>query len=181
MIEGNRIVLRPIRLADREQTLSLRLDLEANRSYMGYPYPINEVSEERWIAGLYSEGTRTRIDLAIVDKKTGKVIGLIGVKELDTLHQRASFGILLKREYWRKGYAKDATILFFRYLFDEIHLHRVYLYVLLSNERAIALYKEFGFKREGILRKHYFQSGSFQDVLIMGLLRGEFENLHLNR
>ena len=178
LIEGDTILLRPVRADDRDKTLALRLDFEANKSYMGFPYPINEFSEERWIAGLYPEGQRTRIDFAIEEIETKTLIGLIGIKELDTLHQRAAFGILLKREFWGKGHAKEAMALFFRYLFEEIHIHRIYLQVLMSSGRAIALYERLGFKREGILRQHHFQSGCFQDVLLMGLLREEFEALY---
>jgi len=178
VIEGDKILLRPVRTDDRDKTLALRMDFETNKSYMGFPYPINEFSEERWIAGLYPEGQRTRIDFAIEEKETGAFVGLISVKELDALHQRAAFGILLGREFWGKGYAKDAMVLFFRYLFEEINIHRIYLQVLMSNERAIALYERFGFKREGVLRQHHFQGGRLQDVLLMGLLREEFEALN---
>ncbi len=179
MIEDDRIILRPIIQSDRDQILSLRLDFRANQAYLGFPYPINEINEEKWIADLYPQGQRKRIDFAIENKKDKAFLGIIGIKDLDSLHQRANFGIFIKREFWGKGYAKNAMMLFFRYLFEEIHLHRIILQVLNNNKRAIGLYESFGFKHEGILRQHHFQSGDFQDVLIMGLLRREVEEKFL--
>lgn len=174
MIVGDKVLLRPIRASDCDSTLALRQDYEGNKLYLGYPYPINRESEERWIAGLYPQGQRTRIDFTIEERATGDFAGLTGVNQLDLLHQRANFGIILGRKYWGKSYASEAMQLFFRYLFEEIHLQRIYLEVLGSNERAIALYERIGFQKEGILRQHHFQSGQFQNVILMGLLREEF-------
>jgi len=175
MLEGKNVILRPLTLADAPHTLELRLDTETNLAFLGYVFPINEANERRWIESLYAEGPRRRADFAIVDRRTGDFAGLIAITDLDHLHQRARFGILLRRDARGKGLAPDAMSVLFDYAFHQLNLSRVWLEVLAENERAVNLYKRFGFVHEGTLRSHYFQDGRFKDLLVMGLQRSEFE------
>jgi diamine N-acetyltransferase len=64
---------------------------------------------------------------------------------------------------------------FFDYAFRQLNLSRIWLEVLVANERAVELYRRFGFVHEGTLRSHHFQDGQFKDLHVMGLLRAEFE------
>ncbi|MFB4165747.1 N-acetyltransferase family protein [Alteribacillus sp. JSM 102045] len=50
-------------------------------------------------------------------------------------------------------------------------LIRLELDVISNNQKAIHLYKKWGFEIEGCLRKAHFHKGEFQDVLIMGRLK----------
>src|ERR1041385_4370831 len=145
MLVGERVLLRPLTLADAPLTLDLRLDVETNRAFLGYVFPINESSERRWIESLYAEGPRRRVDFAIVDRATGEWAGLTALTDVDHLHQHARFGILLKRDARGKGLARDAMRVFFDYAFRQLNLSRIWLEVLAENERAVELYQRFGF------------------------------------
>jgi putative acetyltransferase len=48
-----------------------------------------------------------------------------------------------------------------------LNLTRLELTVFTDNERAIALYRKFGFEIEGTLRKYAFRDGQFADVYTM--------------
>lgn len=174
MLVGKNILLRPIRLKDKKGILKLRLDFNANKAYLGFPFPITEINEKYWIQSLYSPHSRKRIDFAIASKKTKTFVGLISLRDYDSLHRRGRFGIFIQRKYWGKGYAREAMAIFFKYLFNQIGLQRIYLEVLESNKRAIRLYERFRFVKEGLLRQHYFQDGGFKNILVLGLLKKEF-------
>jgi len=45
---------------------------------------------------------------------------------------------------------------------------------LKENEKAIHLYRTFGFKEEGRLIQEYFSNGTYHDVLRMYILQEEF-------
>ena len=47
---------------------------------------------------------------------------------------------------------------------------RIELTVVTDNERAIALYRKFGFVQEGIFRAYGLRDGRYQDVLAMARL-----------
>lgn len=52
-----------------------------------------------------------------------------------------------------------------------LNIHRLELLVYSDNERAIALYRKFGFTVEGALRNLAFQAGQCTDVQIMSRIR----------
>ena len=53
----------------------------------------------------------------------------------------------------------------------EQKIHKLALQVWPHNDAALRLYENFGFVREGVLRKHYRrQSGELWDVIVMGRL-----------
>lgn len=62
-----------------------------------------------------------------------------------------------------------------RYAFYSRGLNRVYLRVLASNKSALSCYQHCGFREEGRMRSHVFKLGRWVDVIVMGLLREEFE------
>jgi len=45
----------------------------------------------------------------------------------------------------------------------------------LIGERAIRCYRRAGFREEGRLRQRVYRKGKYWDVLLMGILREEFE------
>ena len=61
------------------------------------------------------------------------------------------------------------------YAFKDLNLHKVYLRVLESNLNAIKVYDTCGFVKEGKLRSQFWVNGKYENVLIMGILRDEFQ------
>ncbi len=57
----------------------------------------------------------------------------------------------------------------------EMNLNKVGLEVFSFNKAAIKCYKKLGFIVEGTLRQELFRAGKYHDVIIMGLLREEWE------
>ena len=49
------------------------------------------------------------------------------------------------------------------------------LHVLASNRAAIATYEKTGFLREGVLREAAFIDDRHEDVVLMSILRGEWQ------
>ncbi|HEY2322094.1 MAG TPA: GNAT family protein [Thermoanaerobaculia bacterium] len=175
MLHGKTVTLRPLTVADAPDTLALRMDVEANKAFMGYIFPVTEANERRWLESLYADGPRRRVDFAIVNRETKEFLGLIAVTDMDALQQRARFGVFLRREARGQGVAPDAMAVFFDYVFRQLNIARVWLEVLADNAPAVKLYESFGFVEEGTMRRHHFQDGVFKDVKIMGLLREEFQ------
>jgi putative acetyltransferase len=52
-----------------------------------------------------------------------------------------------------------------------LNLRRLELVAYTDNDRALALYKKFGFEIEGLLRRHSFRDGAFVDAYILSRLR----------
>jgi RimJ/RimL family protein N-acetyltransferase len=106
---------------------------------------------------------------------------LIGMVELDVdwSNQAAWLGIGIgDADYRGKGYGTEAMRLALNYAFYELNLYRVSLSVFSYNPRAIHVYEKVGFKHEGRLRSAMFRDGQRHDILLMGVLRTEWLELH---
>lgn len=169
MIIGKKVTLRPLKIEDAPYTLELRYDWEANKLMMGYQFPVNLENEKEWINQLYPKGERNRIYLAIEENKIKKFVGYMSLKNINYINGTGDFGIILLKRFRNKGYAKEGIILFYRYLYEEIYLRKITLYVLEENEIAINAYKKIGYKQEGLLKEHVFQNGKYKNVVVMSL------------
>jgi len=106
----------------------------------------------------------------------------VGFIELDGVHWSqgdAYVGIGIgERENWSKGYGTDAMKVVLRFAFDELNLHRVSLNVFEYNQRAIRSYEKVGFVVEGREREFLRRAGQCWDMIFMGILRSEWEEIN---
>src|SRR5690606_19925581 len=72
------------------------------------------------------------------------------------------------------GYGQDTMRTLLSYLFDDLGLHKVRLFVKADHAQAIACYERCGFQVEGRLRDHRFFAGRFHDFLAMAILAPEW-------
>jgi RimJ/RimL family protein N-acetyltransferase len=113
----------------------------------------------------------------VVARKTDDVcVGHVGLYMIDHRIGMAEFAILIgDRSTWGHGLGRTCTKFAIDYAFRELNLNRVYLSVLATNERAIRLYQSLGFLDEGRLRAAQFKNGQRIDVILMALLRMEYD------
>ena len=176
MLVGRVALLRPLRASDRAKSVCWRNDAEIRDNVLGYRFPVTEEMEAHWVDGVLKDQSRTRVVLAIEDKADGAFVGLVYLNDIDWFVRNAEFGILIgERSRQGRGLAKDALALVADYAFRTLNLNRLYLRVVSFNKRALRLYRSFGFVEEGVQRQHAFLRGRYYDVVLMGLLRREFE------
>jgi RimJ/RimL family protein N-acetyltransferase len=176
MLAGNVTVLRPLRAADRVVSVRWRNDPDIRDNILGYRFPITEAMEAEWVDAVLKDQSRSRIVLAIEDKSDGTLVGFVYLNNIDWFSRNAEFGILIgERSRHGKGLARDALELVANYAFGTLNLHKIYLRVVAFNKRALNLYRTFGFAEEGIQRQQAFLREGYHDVVLMGLLRREFE------
>jgi len=169
LIIGNKVILRALRRSDFGKILEWVNDPEI-RYLTGTIYPISEIEHEKWIENKINEKTDKMF--AIDDLKNKKFIGLIGSKNTDFVNRNTELYIYIgDKEYWGKGYGTDAIATFVKFCFDELNLHRVYLYVFAYNERAIRAYEKVGFVTEGILKESVYKNGKYHDKLLMAIVK----------
>ncbi len=88
----------------------------------------------------------------------------------------AAFGIIIgDKSAWGKGYGTAALREVLRIGFEEMGLHRIFLHAFSRNLRGIRCYEKAGLRHEGVMRQHRLKRGEWVDVVVMGVLRGEWE------
>lgn len=105
-------------------------------------------------------------------------IGLIDLNGIDWVSRNAWVGIGIgEREFWGKGYGTDAMKILLRHAFTVLNLQRVSLNVFDFNQRGYASYLKCGFKEEGRLPAALMKAGKRCDLIFMGILRSDWEEL----
>ena len=172
MLKGKKITLRPIASADTESIVKWRNSEGVNRFFLDRR-PITPESHERWLETQVFTGAVKQF--IIVNNETGNDVGSCFLKDIDEVSKKAELGIFIGEDEARgKGLGSDAVLTLTGYGFDALELNKVYLRVLASNARAVAVYKNVGYKTDGVLRKDYFSGVRFEDVYIMSILKNEF-------
>ncbi len=175
MIRGEKVTLRAVRRGDLPRLLDFANDLEVELAGGGdppVPRPFERVEKdfEREV----SEPPRDRTNFAI--EADGGCIGTCGLFNIDLNVRHAELGIGIgDKEYWGRGYGREAVGLLLDYAFRLRNLRRVWLEVHSANERAIRAYRSCGFVEEGRMREHVWLGGRYVDNVIMGVLREERE------
>jgi RimJ/RimL family protein N-acetyltransferase len=177
-LEGERIRLRPLELADAERMQGWINDPEIRRYIGGIDYQYSLPAEEDYIRGMQQNDWEHGLHFAIETTDTGEP-GHIGSVDLRNLHAEArsgEIGIMIgAREYWDRGYGTDVVRTICRFGFEDLDLHRIELTVAAYNPRAQRVYENVGFVVEGRMREHRYIAGRYHDTLVMGLLRRDFE------
>ncbi len=140
------------------------------------PYkPVHEDQHKAWF-----ESIQNRSDVVIFGIRTienSKLIGSCQLHSIDQVHRSAELQIRIGETSQRgQGCGLEAVRLLLEFAFNDLNLHRVYLHVFVTNARAIHLYEKVGFKKEGMLREAAHVNGEYIDVMVMGLLRNEYEH-----
>ncbi len=150
--------------------------LNNNRNIMSYwfeePYESFDELEELYNRHIHDNAERR----FIVENAKHELVGLVELIEIDYIHRRAEFQIIINTEHQGKGYAKEAINKALDYSFSILNLHKVYLLVALDNEKAIHLYQQRGFVEEGHFVKEFFINGQYRDAKRMYILQDDYFN-----
>ena len=113
--------------------------------------------------------------LYVITDETNRCLGHVGLYKIDHRVRSAEFAILIgDKKAWGTGIGRACTSFMLRFGFEELQLHRIYLEVLESNERAKKLYEALGFQHEGRLRHAQWKGGRYLDVHVMGILETDW-------
>jgi len=129
--------------------------------------------DEKWYES-YLAVREHNVRLAITVEPGGEYVGNVNLTGIHPVNRSAEFSILIgDKTVWGKGVGREATRFMLAHAFPDRNLHRVYLSVLASNERALRLYARVGFRTEGTQRQAVFKNGTYHDLVTMAVLRHE--------
>ncbi len=156
------LLIRPVRLSDAEDINEMSRQTEGRANTLALNTETLLVTE----AFLRNIGNDDHILVAETD---GKVIGMIGLHLFKRARQRhmASLGMMVRTEYQGKGIGKKLMENILDLADNWLMLVRIELDVIEDNERAIRLYRSFGFEVEGKKKYSAIKDGKYADLLMM--------------
>ncbi|WP_352420804.1 GNAT family protein [Proteiniborus sp.] len=174
MLVGKKVKLRGLKIEDVELAYQYMTESEVLLNLSpGIPYPMTLERERKWFESqIEMEDT---YNFSIEDIKTGLYIGGCGINKIDWKNRVATVGIYIGDGDFRgKGYGTEAMSLLIKFIFDQMNINRIQLFVFSFNERAIKSYKKNGFTVEGRLKQSIFRNGKYHDEIIMSILREDY-------
>ncbi|GAC1357140.1 MAG: GNAT family N-acetyltransferase [Herpetosiphon sp.] len=172
MLRGTKTLLRALERTDMKRLWELEKNLDlalwAQPDWM--PKSLARYEQE------FDKRLEDRNQIHFAIEADGTMIGGIGIIHQHTQSGVAEFGMaILEPAYVGNGYGRDAINVFVDWAFRIINIRRLCLQVLATNERAIRAYRACGFQEEARLREHTVHNGAPVDVIMMGLLRAEWQ------
>jgi RimJ/RimL family protein N-acetyltransferase len=111
---------------------------------------------------------------AIRSIQSKEIVGILGIEGILWNHRTAWVSLGVGGENRGKGYGKESLQVAMNLAFNEFNLYRLQLTVFEYNEKAIGLYEQLGFKKEGSYRSFLERDNKRYDMLLYGILRDEY-------
>jgi RimJ/RimL family protein N-acetyltransferase len=164
---GAVVEIRPARPDDLDALVELYADVAAEGRWIAAEAPVDRAMRHRRMSELLDRRD-ARLLVAVAG---GELVGQLGI-EL-ARYGVADLGMLVAAP-WRGRGVGSALVAAGLAWARQAGAHKVALQVWPHNQAAIALYEKFGFRREGLLRRHYRRrNGELWDAVVMGLLLGD--------
>jgi len=162
LLEGKNVNLRVVEKED----LALVAEWLNDPKVFGVFNPLMQHSKmelEGWYDQLSAEGK-----WFLIEKKDGSKIGEIHhMKDMEI-----GYGLIPSER--RKGYCTEAVKIMVDYLFLSKNIVRIYALPDVRNVASQKVLEKTGFKKEGVIRKSWFNRGEWRDRYLYSILREEW-------
>jgi len=178
VIYGERIRLRAPEREDLPAFVRWINDPEVRAGISLY-LPMSMASEEKWFERMLERPPDEQpLTIDVREGDGWKLVGNSGFMGFDAHARSAEVGIMIgEKSYWNQGYGSEAMGLLLQHAFATLNLNRVFLRVFASNPRAIRAYEKTGYVHEGRMRQAHYSDGNYIDVLLMSVLRSEWQKV----
>lgn len=171
MLEGNLVNLRLIEKEDIPLKHSWSNDIYVSGIYNGLYQSTLEKTEQHYTESQSNQNPRMQF---FIELKDGIKVGSIGAwKDYSGFY---TLGASILPEYRKKGYCSEATALIIDFLFLSDTIARIQALANVENIGSQKTLQKAGLRKEGILRKHAFVYGHWADMVMMSILREEWDH-----
>lgn len=172
-LENEKILLRPL----LEQDFSLFLELTREKSL--WEYFTHDLSSLEGIKSWASPALKgERLQLVLIDKTSGKIMGSSGFGNYAERDQRIEIGwTWIGKNFQGTGVNSQMKFLMMNYAFEKLDIERVEFKTDVLNQPARKALLKLGLVEEGVLRSHTLLcSGRRRDTIYYSLLKSEWPN-----
>lgn len=163
--------LRRFRMEDADDIAEKINDRGISRYTLNIPHPYGPddainfmVSDMKW----FEEGSA--LNLAIAEKDFDRVMGGIGLMNVEWQNRACEIGYWLGREHWGRGIMPRAVNGLVGYGFKKLKLHRISAVIFAPNTRSCRVMEKCGFFLEGTLRDRYMLEDGMVDGKVYSIL-----------
>lgn len=168
------IHLKEIEIADAEEIFNI---INSGREYFREWLPfVDDTSDVSYTKSYIENVTgETSNDLIFTVLYHNKLVGLVGLKDVDLGNKKTEIGYWLSESYQHKGIITQSCKALITHAFSEMGLNRIQLKAATQNFKSQRIAERIGFTFEGIERDGELHSHGFVDLNVYSLLRKEFQ------
>lgn len=175
--QGERVRLRAVEPEDWKIFNQWDLDSDMARECYWVPFPKSQEAARKWALDLSLEAPKGDNFRFVIENERGEFVGTINTQDCEPRNGTFSYGVAIRREHQRQGYAAAAIRVVLRYFFRELRYQKCNVGIYDFNAASIKLHESLGFQHEGRQRRVYFTAGKYHDEINMGITREEYEEL----
>lgn len=176
MLRSDKVMLRALEREDLELLHGWWTDPEIAYAMGGRRHVSSIEKTEAWFEAELEKAEPSEGRTFGIADPGGRLLGTVRYGAYDTRDRACDVSLYLGDPGNRnKGYGTSALGVLLDYLFADLGLNRVRLYVHHENAGAIRCYEKVGFVREGICRQMRFFAGRFHDFVLMSVLSGDWK------
>lgn len=174
LLETQRLLLKVIS-AENMKFIFEKKSKEEIKKILGHRSEEDFKKEEQKHKNGYSSYNRSFNLFLMIEKTSEKIIGRCGLHNWNREHRRAEIGYNMEDEnYKKKGLMTETVQAVIDYGFNKMNLHRMEALVGRENVPSLKLMEKFQFKKEGVLREHYYRNDVFEDSVMFSRLHSEY-------
>lgn len=147
------------------------IDLLNQENYDFSIAPFNKYQLDEEILKEHIINTHAKdLGVVLICEKDKEIIGILDFqrKKIKSMSHCGDFEIIVKNEYTNNGIGKAIVSYFEQYIKKHTTVQKVNLKIPANNKKAIKMFRELGFLKEGIRQKSIFSNGEYLDQVLMG-------------
>lgn len=162
-----RLLLRPLTLDDKQGLYAYRSDAETNK-FQGRVFE-SPADADEFLRELPAEigVPDTWFQFGLIEKKSGKLIGDLGIRFFKEAPEQVELGITLCKSVHNKGFATEALKKVIQVVFDDLEKSRIIVFMDPRNAAAAKLVERLGFTEKSRFDKEILVNGVWAaDVML---------------
>ena len=161
------VEIREARGADAAEMILYNKNVGSETDFLSFDGNTFNISEKKE-AGFLERFRSSKRDLMLVALDGEKIVANASIEgdRRARYSHRAELSITVLKEYWGKGVGSMLMQKLIEFS-KEASYRSIYLDVRADNDRAISLYRKFGFEKMGVYRDYFMVNGSCYDAQIM--------------
>ena len=171
--QGQRVRLRAVEPEDWAHFFTWNADTTYDRYTDEIVFPQSRAALQKWTSELAAGEAANDEFRWVIENVEGNFVGTINTHGCSPRNGTFQYGVAVRREQWRKGYASEAVNIILAYFFGELRYRKAHVHVYAFNHASLRLHRKLGFRQEGRLRRMGYSDGEFFDWVLLGLTAEE--------
>lgn len=162
-----KLKMNPLKISDVENIMTWVNDPEVIKNLQHFNKKFTKKDETEYVGRILK--SKNDFVFSFFNER-GEYVGQGGIHQISWENKLGRLSVIIKREFWNKGYAQEILPALVVHAFKKLRLHKIWLMHWKENKKVGHLYKKSGFVKEGILKDEYFWCGKYHDMVRMAIV-----------